>query len=125
MKFCGPHWERLKRALADRGLAPFIATTSADLGRRLQADLEGGAAPAVTFEPLMGAHNAILENTLRVAGLEPMAPKADGGEWCPVCYLMTCQCGDPECPKRFEGWIERAADDMLAEARRLNLVSVN
>lgn len=126
MKFCEKHWERLKGAIDDRGLKPFCATSSEDMGKRMKADLEaaevGREPPATTFEPLMGAHNAILSNTLRAAGLEVMFTKADGSEWCPVCFLMTCPCGDPACAAKYEGWIERAADDMLAAAKELGLV---
>lgn len=124
MRFCGDHWAKLKAALHARGLEQFMAKSSAELGERMTTELEGGD-PAKSFEPLMGAHNAILANALRVAGLDLMAPKEDGGEWCPICYLLTCKCGDPECPKRFEGWIEKAADDALAVAKSLGLVTVS
>lgn len=123
MKFCPPHWEKLRAAIELRGLTPFCATTDSELQRRMGAGPE--VAPTSAFEPLMGAHNAILTNTLRIGGMELFGPTANGengGEWCPICFLKTCPCGDPECPPKFEAWIDRAADDMLATAQELRLV---
>jgi hypothetical protein len=76
-----------------------------------------------SFEPLLGAHNALVVNLLSTAGLEAMAPNDDGSDRCPLCFVIDrCQCGEGEaCP--FRSWIVRAADDQLTEARRLGLVS--
>lgn len=118
MKFCTEHWERLRRAIDDRGLTRFVSQSDADLIRKHST----GASPATRYDPLLEAHNAIVANTFAVAGLELFETRADGSEWCPICFLLTCQCGRPECPTEFEGWIENAANDALEAAHTLKLI---
>lgn len=125
MKFCQPHWDKLKTALVERGLEPLMVKTSEAMHRRMQVELRGDAHPADMFEPLMGAHNAILANALSAGGLALMAPKDDGSDWCPICFLKTCECGDPACPERFESWVEKAADEQLAQAHALKLIETH
>lgn len=113
MKMCDEHWAALRAAIVDRGLGAFVAKSGEAVVDRLVAD---------GFEPLMGAHNAIVSNGLNAAGLELMRPNDDGSERCPLCFLIAaCPCArGAACPYRT--WITRAADDQLAEAKRLGLV---
>lgn len=120
MKFCGDHWSQLRAALDARGLASFIPQVGKEAARRLAAGGEGRDG----FDPLMGAHNAIVANALSTAGMEVMQPAADGTDRCPLCFLLAeCRCahkGTPQCP--FASWVDRAADDQLARAKTLGLV---
>lgn len=114
MRICQPHWDKLRDALKLRGLDDMVAKDGAQAAH----DLADGRP-----DPLMSAHNAIVSNALGVVGLAVMEPNDDGTERCPLCYLQQlslrgCECGDPACTfearvARFEGWIDRAADDEL------------
>ena len=109
MKFCMPHWDALKAAVAAAGLSGFVS--------------QGGEAAVKSmidgkFDPLLSAHNSIITNVLGVAGLQVMQNNEDGSERCPMCFVKTlCNCGRAECAAKFEGWIQRAVDDELAYAK--------
>jgi len=111
MKMCPTCWSSLKKAIEERGLGQFVAKSSEALAEKLTT---------VEFEPLMGAHNALVANALDAGGLELLAH-----EGCPLCFLIDrCACGMGErCS--FRTWIDRAADDALTEAKRLGLVPEN
>lgn len=127
MKFCADHWSRLRKAIDDRGLSALVAETGEQAVKNLASELEGGAG-VDNFDPLMGAHNAIMGNALSVAGLAIFATKDDGSEWCPLCFLLEVVvpahdrlCVDPECPGAtdYEGWINIAADEQVAAWKAL------
>jgi hypothetical protein len=129
MKFCQDHWDRLRAAIDARGLGGLVARDGERALENMAAELEAGpgAASLTTFDPLMGAHWAIVNNIMGFVGLAVMAPNADGSERCPLCFLNAAhdeQCVDPGCvlPRdgtAYDGWIDRAADDMRAERDRL------
>ncbi len=122
MKFCQDHWDRLRAAVSARGLDQLIADGGAQAARRLKDELEAGPSLA-NFDPLMGAHNAILGNALDnmppgAAIAMMQAPDDAPDQGCPLCVLNANSPGQPE-PNSFDAWIDRAADDMRAEAERL------
>lgn len=123
MKFCSLHWTQLRAAIDARGLTPFVAQGGEEAARRLAEGGEGRS----SFDPLLGAHNAILSNALSTAGLDLMQAGHDGGEICPLCYLLAeCRCehrGTPQCP--FASWVDHAADGALAHAKQLGLVGAS
>lgn len=123
MKFCQGHWDALRKAIEARGLSAFVAKGGEAAAARLATAGENGSSRA-TFEPLTGAHLAYVSNALDIAGLAIMQPNEDGSDRCPVCYLAEqCQCpdrGTPQCA--YVRWLDCAADDQLAEAKRLGLV---
>lgn len=121
MKFCEAHWDRLREAIKARGLDGLVAKDGYEAAAKTKAELEGGPSKS-SFDPLLGAHNAILSNTLRVAGLVILGADEKGEHYCPICYLtQNCSCGlGAEC--HFFGWIERAADDARENAISLGLV---
>lgn len=123
MRFCENHWAELRQAIADRGLAKFTSPDGAEAARRLVAGASGSDARSA-FDPLMGAHNAIVANALEWSGLTLMLPNDDGSERCPLCFLIAgCDCkarGETTCA--FATWITRAADGALAQAKQLGLV---
>jgi hypothetical protein len=115
MRMCQEHWEALKLAIEERGMDHLIAKDGARAAQNLAQELEGGRTIA-NFDPLMGAHNAILGNALGFGGLAVMAPNDDGSERCPLCFLNLMHrehCEQPGCDFMFDGWINRAADDEL------------
>lgn len=123
MKFCNDHWSKLKTAISDRGLDKLIAKDGAEVIRRSLDEPEEKKA----FEPLMGAHNCIVSWCMDRTGLELFVANEDGSEKCPICYtqkLHDQNCKEQSCTYRVEDiTIKGAADDMLAEARRLGLLS--
>src|SRR5579859_4119178 len=94
MRFCDPHWKKLRAAFKERGLDKYVAKDGAQAALDL---IEGKP------DPLMAAHNAILSNVMDRVGLEVMMPNEDGTERCPLCYIQklaresACTCGDPKC----------------------------
>ena len=120
MKFCMDHWNKLRTAIAERGLEALVAAD----GMTAVNDLIAGRP-----DPLMAAHNAIVSNAASKVGLAIMTANDDGSERCPICYLKAlslaaprCECGDPACTPEsraegFERWIDRAADEQLERMR--------
>lgn len=154
MKFCEDHWSRLRAALDQRGLTPFIAKDGTTAVIQLQKSLAhggGGGDAKDTFDPLMAAHWAIVNNTWRVladAGTSPLYLLMNGPEdlvdveragaahagrtWprCPLCYINLAHeltCTEPACrlPKvnGYDWMLDRAADDALELARGYGLVA--
>jgi hypothetical protein len=124
----------LRAAVEARGLNALVADTGEEVMGKLASEINEG--PSIdNFDPLMGAHNAILSNAIEMGGLSVLA-----GEVCPLCWLNEqskeawehardvdglqpgdkCPCPDPECtvvfpeePMSYDVWIDRAADDMV------------
>src|SRR5260370_39842768 len=119
MKSCGPHWEKLKAAVAARGLSHWIAKDSHEAIERLRSELNQGSNEA-NFDPLMAANYLIWSRRLQMSGLEMLLPGPDGEEQCPVC----CKCGQPGRPGGMAGWMDGCADDVLEQAKKLWLVRV-
>ncbi|HEY5201629.1 MAG TPA: hypothetical protein VIJ31_12065 [Acidothermaceae bacterium] len=122
MKFCQPHWDALRAEIADRGLGQFVASGGHDAARRMKAELMEASA-ASNFEPLMGAHWAILKNLTASRGFAIML--IDG---CPLCAANEqhlAECTDAECgqPAYYDKWLGRAADDQLQIARDMGLLA--
>lgn len=120
IRMCTTHWDKLRAALTARGMDRFIAQTPEALAAKSQP----GLSDAEAFEALLGAHNAILMNTTPIMGLAGLTGEA---EVCPICFLKAqpCNCGDPKCSERFEGWIENAANDAVTRAKELGLIGAS
>jgi hypothetical protein len=126
MKFCTRHWEALRTAIKDRGLDGLVAKSGEEVVKRLSKELDDGESHKSTFEPLMGAHNAIVMRALDIVGLNLMARNDDGSDRCPICYLQASHdegCKEEGCKHSFEPWIVYAADDARKEAVRLGLMA--
>lgn len=128
MKFCTTHWESLRQAITDRGLDRFVSPDGEELARRL-ADESQGNPERSNFDPLMGAHNAILSNALRIVGVDIIMPSHDGSHRCPLCFvgeqeaLAVMEYGRENVALRTDSWIDRATIDMLDQAKALGLVA--
>lgn len=116
MKFCQDHWDRLREAIKERGLGEYIAEGGHEAASRMAGQVDARKVTKANFEPLMGAHNAILSNAMGLVGLEVFADGAGGPHLCPICYLNETharECKDPKCtlgPTGFDAWIDYAAD---------------
>ena len=139
MKFCDDHWSKLREAIRARGLDALVT----DIGEQAASNLvnrEKSGATVNIFDPLMGAHNAILNmamdiirNKYQQNPLMTMADNAEHPEWaCPICALNWCHVEHNRiCTTEGFNWpkhhdwtdemIVGAADFVQAEWRRLNL----
>lgn len=117
MKFCTSHWDALRAAVIDAGLGHFIPTSGQEAIRRLADGVETNENTRSNFDPLMGAHNSIVSNVLKTAGLGIFGTNADGSEICPLCLVIDrCPCGlQAECS--YQKWIGFAVRDEVDEAK--------
>jgi hypothetical protein len=126
VKFCATHWSALRQAIHDRGLSDLVSKSTEEVMGRTVEELKAGETSKTTFDPLMGAHNAIVSRALDIAGLSLMAPNEDGSQRCPLCWIQKGHdehCQEIGCKHSFEPWIGYAADDMRKEAIRLGLMA--
>lgn len=94
MKFCQGHWDRLRKAIDDRGLGHLVAPDGKAAAQQMADQLERadrGEEPftPVNYDPLMAAHWAIVNAVSALApgiALHLMMPDEDGSEKCPLCY---------------------------------------
>lgn len=143
MKFCQPHWDALREAIADRGLEVLVAENGDEALTKMRRQLEGEDT-IDSFEPLLHAHGLIMGNTLNILGpnglylMQPESvpedevsiadygPQAAGRTWprCPLCYLSLAHelsCDGCDLPREdgYAWMIDRAADDTLAKWQEL------
>lgn len=124
MRFCDAHWGKLRAAIAERGLAHLVAVDGCRAVANAAAEMTAGRT-VTNFDPLMGAHWAIVNRVMDVTGLAVMLPNDDGSERCPLCYAKEwhgATCTNPECAvdaDTIEAWIPSVAEHMRAEWERL------
>lgn len=106
MKFCIPHWEKLKTAIKERGLIRLVAKDNADAMARAKRQTEGTATPD-DFDPLHNATLSIYSNAVKAA------PYLLTGAYCPIC--------EKEKHNVPGDWIALAADGAQQLAKRAGL----
>lgn len=134
MKFCQDHWGQLRAAIDARGLSVLVSEGGEKAAANLASSLADGGTTIDNFDPLMGAHNAIMAKASSLIAdryqqnpLMLFADEAEHPEWaCPICALRWCHdehdrlCTKEGCdwPKEFD-WssmmVNGAADAMLAK----------
>ena len=145
MKFCQDHWDKLRAAIADRGMDGLVARGGAAAVANTVSEFSEGPKPE-NFDPLMGAHWAIASNAMeriKAAGGQPLYLMGGGPEdpvtgygaayegrtWprCPLCYInlvheVSCTGGGCTLPKvgGYDWMIERAADEMRDKWRTMS-----
>jgi hypothetical protein len=131
MRFCQDHWDRLRKAIDERGLTDLVAPDGkvamaqlADQLERAQRGEEKTLTP-VNYDPLMAAHWAIVNNvaeTARKFGGPGAALYAMAGDCCPLCYANEqhqAVCNEEGCTFTYDDWIDRAADDELEHVKKM------
>ena len=119
MRFCENHWGMLREKVDAAGLGTLVPETAEKAMAGLVDQIETDKTTVDNFDPLMGAHNAIVANGLDMVGLDLMQPNEDGSERCPICYLTAysqkwrgpndiCTCGCGERVPNFEEWLDLA-----------------
>jgi len=109
MRMCMTHWDTLKDAIKARGLYEAVSHSGKDVAAKL-VDQNTGVT-SKNFDPLMYAHNRILENLMSIGGAAVMLQ--DG---CPICYatkVHDAHCKEEGCTFTYDGWIDKAADEAL------------
>lgn len=136
MKFCQPHWDRLRHAIQARGLSDLIAKDGAEAAQQMRDDIEGKPKTLDTFDPLMAAHWMIVNNAMEMikgVGGNPLALMCQDSEHpeleCPICHLNFLSaehdrtCTEPNCKKKrgqtFDDWIDKAADGAAEQAKTM------
>lgn len=113
MQFCKDHWDKLRKAIEDRGLSHLVVKSEEAVFENIVAELQG---EKVVYDPLIDCHWMITNKALETGGLYLLTNKKDGTQYCPVCEAVTH--GNLECD-----WIDGPADAVLNYCREKNLVS--
>lgn len=137
VRMCMDHWTRLREAITARGLSALVADSGEKAASNLASEVSDGLT-VDNYDPLMSAHNAILNNSMDALGPQN-ALRLMTGDYCPLCVLNDlsresweeavkagttpgdrCPCPTPGCtvtfpaaPDSYDGWIDRAADDQV------------
>jgi hypothetical protein len=121
VKMCQEHWDELKRLIDERGLRKFVAKDGEEAAKRMVRDINLGDELA-SYEPLLGAHNALITHCLATAGLRLLAPDEKGQEQCPLCVVIKeCPCGEGD-KCGYRQWPTLAADGQVEIGKRLGLI---
>lgn len=108
MRFCQLHWSRLRRAVQDQGLWDLVSKD----GQTAEARADEGE-----FDPLIGAHDLVIQTALDAGGLAVLGSNNDGSERCPVCYGMAF---DPEFDQTLENAVGAVRRYALEEGLVVN-----
>lgn len=110
MKFCMPHWNKLKDKIEEQGMSHLISKNGHEIVERMK---EG------KFDPLMSCHNIILRNAVENGGtyLLKEKPDSDDEHYCPLCELDK----HSKTPKSSE-WIKLAVKEALEYCRENKLL---
>jgi hypothetical protein len=103
MQFCDKHWQNLRASVSKYGLDHLIAPDGKAAAEMMARQLEGTDTP-IDFDPLMAAHNQLLDVAVNFVGLKVM------GDTCPVCEL-----------ERYE-WTDGAAYQSMLYAQKNGLM---
>lgn len=119
MKICQPHWDQLRKAVEEAGLAQFISSGGEEVIRRITTELESEKQKptAATFDPLMNANFAIWSNALSMGGLYLMGQDENDNPYCPICESEKQPNG-----YKADWWIKHAVEDQVNRAIELGLM---
>lgn len=105
MKFCIPHWEKLKNGIKQRGLWHLVPTNGKEAAEKLEAGQP---------DPLMDAHNRVMMAAIRDGG-----PYILTGDYCPLCELGKAAKAQSEPPDAMiDDWVNGACDDVLYDHQK-------
>lgn len=115
MRFCQSHWDRLKKAIEDRGLNHLIAKDGKEAMQQAIKQLQGVDDKRKDYDPLMSAHWQIVENAIKAGGLYIMM-----GDICPLCEVDKHQ-AEMQPGNSSDDWIKYASDAQLEYAKSMGL----
>lgn len=103
MQLCDKHWQSLRASVSKYGLDHLIAPDGTAAAEMMVRQFKGEQT-ALDFDPLMAAHNQLLDVALNFVGMKVM------GDACPVCEL-----------EQYD-WTEGAAYQSLLYAQKNRLM---
>lgn len=123
MQFCKVHWEQLRTAIKERGLDHLVSKSGEEAVQRMVEEIEGVESNN-NFDPLIAAHNMILDRALQMGGLYLFS-----GDYCPICEVMKHMDGKPGditgrlwSAKEIEfDWINGPANAVLEHCRQIKI----
>lgn len=117
MRFCLPHWDKLRAEVDKQGLGAYVSDSPSRATEQLQRKVDGEDS-LDTFDPLMRAHMAIIAAAISIVGVTLFLDDDDGTERCPICYMQRLHdesCTNAGCDCSFEdSWITGAVADEVA-----------
>lgn len=130
MKFCQPHWDQLREAIKNLGLAHLIKSGE-DLVEATVQQLNGLGDDISTYDPLNSAHWNIIDHCITDAGVNVLYLMS--GDYCPLCvardalteHVKTCvnpECGGADNLKQLDNWIDYAANAEAIYCRTQGLI---
>ncbi len=108
MKMCQPHWDKLRKSIADAGMAHLVAPTGEELQKRIAED---------GYCPLAAATSMIYSNALSCGGEYLLT-----GDYCPLCELD--KHADQMAGENSETWTQKATDGAMKFAVEKKLITV-
>lgn len=148
MRICQDHWDRLREKIEAAGLKSLVSDSGHEVAEKMKRELEGQD-DLSTFDPLMGSHWAVVNNSLDYVSRanphaplyimgdsdspeDPVDPKMFGDEYagrtwprCPLCYLNLAHevsCKGCELPQEggFDWMLDRAVQDQVDRWKELS-----
>lgn len=119
MQICKTHWDKLREAIATRGLDHLGAKSGEEAISDAVATLEG---EDTAFDPLMSCNWMIHNRALEIGGLYLISLKQDGTHYCPICEAIE-HADDMTVQELETYWINGPADSVLETAREMGLVA--
>lgn len=114
MRFCQPHWDRLRAEIDKHGLSHMVLSKEAMFKQSVDS-LEGKDDDNKAFDPLMAMHNQILARFLAPLGTDGLYIFT--GDYCPLCELDKMNPGR-DLP---ENWITNGTASLAEYCRSQNL----
>jgi len=109
MKFCIEHWNGLRKAIDDHGMSHLISKNGEIAGERMEIEMKGNES-VESFDPLLRAHFAIINNALNMGGLND--------DYCPICESEK-HGGHPA-----QWWFDNAVNEQFNKAKELGLIHI-
>lgn len=99
MQFCNEHWDKLRALIASAGMGHLVSKSGEELAKRMTK-------PVSVPDPLIEAHNMIMERSLSQLGLYIMGTNedCDNKHFCPICEANKNLPAHPETKESCGDW---------------------
>ncbi|HET7713867.1 MAG TPA: hypothetical protein VFK94_06530 [Patescibacteria group bacterium] len=117
MNWCQPHWDQLRQAIYDRGMAHMVPQGGENAAKQMTEEIKGKD-DSTGFDPLMRAWGMINGRYMEIMGFTLE---------CPPCLLVQHEtaCTNKECSAKVDEWIDGCTNSILQYAKSLGLVKVS
>ena len=118
MQMCEEHWVAMREGCVEAGLESYMTGDGDKAIARLKDAYERGKLTLANFEPVLVAHNMIVQNAINNYGLAVMEQ-----EGCPLCWMTKYHaelCRNPNCDiTNYDHWVEYAVIDTVDMLERV------